>query len=180
MVLERKKILDWGYGPARIVRHLPALISPACAYYGTDYNPKTIAWCRENIEGVRFGVNAITPPTSFAANFFDVVYGISILTHLSAENHPNWYHELLRITQSGGLLLLTSQGTVFREKLTDSERSLFDQGQLVTRGNVVEGHRVYAAFLRHLFAQQSDILEHREGKQAAWGLEQDLWVLRKR
>lgn len=74
---------------------------------------------------------------------------------------------------------------MFREKLTDSERALFDQGQLVTRGNVVEGHRVYAAFhppafLRHLFNQQSDILEHREGKQAAWGLEQDLWVLRKR
>jgi len=184
IVLEHRKILDWGCGPARIVRHLPKLLGPDCDYYGTDYNAETIAWCKQNIEGVAFSSNKLSPPTLFTSAFFDVVYGISILTHLSEENQKNWYHELLRITKPGGLLLLTSQGNVYKEKLTSAELNWFEQGQLITRGNVTEGHRVYATFhpptyLQKLFSQESKILEHREGRKENWGLEQDLWVLQK-
>jgi SAM-dependent methyltransferase len=184
-VLEQKRILDWGCGPARIVRHLPGLLGPGCTCYGTDYNARTIAWCEQHIPGVHFSTNALSPPMAFADGFFDIIYGISILTHLSEENQQKWYHELIRILKPGGLLLLTTQGNVYAEKLTADERSRFRKGQLVTRGNVTEGHRVYATFhppgyVQNLFSQNSTILEHREGKKENWGLNQDLWILRKR
>jgi SAM-dependent methyltransferase len=180
-----KSVLDWGCGPARVLRHFPEILGPGSLIQGTDYNPKTIAWCRENIEGVQFAINQLNPPTTFANEQFDFIYGISIFTHLSEPNHPAWLEELIRITKKGGLLLLTTHGAVFKQKLTDAERSDFEQQKLVVRGQVVEGHRVFAAFhppsyIRHLFAPYADILEHIEGGKKSWGLEQDVWIIRKK
>ena len=181
-----KTLLDWGCGPARVLRHFPELLGGGGgAIHGTDYNPKTIAWCRENIEGATFSANQLTPPTAYTDAHFDLVYGISIFTHLSEANHQQWFDELMRISKKGGVLLLTTHGDVFREKLTDHERRDFDQGKLVERGKVVEGHRVFAAFhppayIRQLFESQAEILEHIEGVRKSWGLEQDVWIIKKR
>ena len=42
ITLEGKKILDWGCGPGRVVRHMPEVVNNGCEFYGTDYNTKTI------------------------------------------------------------------------------------------------------------------------------------------
>lgn len=183
--LTGKTILDWGCGPARIVRHLPKLLGEDSQVHGTDYNTKTIAWCREHIKDVHFAVNQLNPPTEYPDGRFDFVYGISIFTHLSEHNHSLWFDELMRISNKGGIVLLSTHGDVFREKLTPSERQRFDAGNLVVRGKVVEGHRVFAAFhpsefVRGLFGLKADILEHIPGTRKIWGLEQDFWLLQKR
>ncbi|MBP6812973.1 MAG: class I SAM-dependent methyltransferase [Saprospiraceae bacterium] len=183
--LTGKNLLDWGCGPARVLRHFPKLLGNTCEIHGTDYNPKTIAWCRENIGGVTFAINQLNPPTQYQNAYFDLMYGISIFTHLSEPNHQQWFDELMRISKKGAILVLTTHGDVFREKLTEQERQEFDQGKLVARGKVVEGHRVFAAFhppayIRQLFEPQADILEHIAGTRKNWGLEQDVWILKKR
>jgi ubiquinone/menaquinone biosynthesis C-methylase UbiE len=180
-----KTILDWGCGPARVVRHFPTLLGASSEIHGTDYNPETIAWCRENIPGVNFSINQLNPPTDYPNARFDLIYGISIFTHLSEANHQHWFEELMRISKPGGILLLTTHGEVFREKLTNTERQVFEQGKLVERGKVVEGHRVFAAFhpptyIRQLVDSQAEVLEHIAGARKNWGLEQDVWILRKR
>ena len=68
--IEDLKILDWGCGPARLIRHFPDLINKNCKFYGTDNNKKTINWCKENISNVQFSINQINPPLSFQDNFF--------------------------------------------------------------------------------------------------------------
>jgi len=180
-----KTILDWGCGPARVVRHFPELLGSHSTMHGTDYNPKTIAWCKENIPGVSFAINELNPPTAYRNEFFDFIYGISIFTHLSEANHQPWLDELMRISKKGGLVLLTTHGAVFCDKLTDSERTIFEQNKLVERGQVIEGHRVFAAFhpqayIRQLVEDQAEVLDHIPGTRKAWGLEQDVWILRKR
>lgn len=144
--LENKTILDWGCGPGRIIRHLPALTNNSCKYYATDYNEQSIVWCKNNIEGVNFNLNNLTAELPYASGLFDVIYGISIFTHLSESMHTKWFDELKRVLKPAGLLLLTTQGENFKSKLTETEKKTFENGKLVVRGNVKEGHRTYSAF----------------------------------
>lgn len=183
--LKNKKVLDWGCGPARVIRHFPGLDGNNCEFFGTDYNHLSIEWCENNISDVLFQKNEIVPPLNYQDNFFDVIYGLSIFTHLSEENHMSWYNELIRVTKKGGVLLLTTQGKAFKGKLIKSELSQFKKGQIVIRGKVTEGHRTFSAFhppqyVRDLFEKQALILEHIEGKKQEWGISQDVWIIQKK
>ena len=161
------------------------MLLPECTIFATDYNKKTIAWCIENIPSVQFSINDLNPPTQYESNFFDVVFGISIFTHLSEQNHKAWFEELVRILSPGGILLLTTHGIAFKEIMTDEEKTYFDDGNLVIRGNVKEGHRVFTAFhpetyMTGLFSTTCSILKHKSGSKKDWGIEQDTWILKKK
>lgn len=179
------KILDWGCGPGRVVRHLSRFTGPQTDFFGTDYNATSIAWCTENLPGIRFNQNSLAARLPYENNFFDVIYGISVFTHLSEKMHFAWFNELFRVLKPGGILLFTTQGENFREKLTANELTAFDEGRLVVRGKTKEGHRTYSAFhpkkfMEELFAQ-TEIRKHIERKPENGGwLPQDVWILRKR
>jgi hypothetical protein len=55
-------ILAWGCGPGRIIRHMPDLFDESGQCHGTDYNFRSIAWCRENLPGIQFAINDLKPP----------------------------------------------------------------------------------------------------------------------
>jgi cyclopropane fatty-acyl-phospholipid synthase-like methyltransferase len=137
--------LDWGCGPGRIVRHLPASIT-GTEIHGTDYNQEYIDWCQRELDKIKFSVNHIDPPTNYLDSFFDAVIGVSIFTHLSEASHVAWMNELYRITKPAGIIFITTQGVAYRSKLTSTERSHFDKGYLVTRRYINEGNRLFSTF----------------------------------
>lgn len=184
--LKDKKILDWGCGPGRVIRHLPNVIGNDCEYYGTDYNKQTINWCSKNLPGIHFNCNDLEAKLPYPDNFFDAIYGISIFTHLSEQMHYDWYNELYRIVKPNGIMLLTTQGDNFKEKLTDSELLRYNRNQLIIRDKVKEGHRMFAAFhptafMTKLF-ENIAILEHYVEPVPDDGnwIPQDTWVIKKR
>ena len=184
MILEQKSVLEWGCGPGRIIRHLPATIGGGCTFYGTDYNERSIAWCRANIPEVEFSVNPLLGKVPYANATFDVIYGISIFTHLSEPAHFYWIKELYRLLRPSGILLITTQGDNFRVKLTPAELSTYDTGQLVVRGNVVEGHRTFAAFHAPAFITtllaDFELLQHTVPPVSdGQSLPQDVWIVQK-
>jgi ubiquinone/menaquinone biosynthesis C-methylase UbiE len=178
------KILDWGCGPGRVIRHLPKFTADDCRFFGTDYNEKSIAWCSAHLPGIHFSQNTLKANLKYDNNFFDVIYGISIFTHLSEKMHFEWFAELMRVLKSGGIMLLTTQGNNFTIKLTPEELARFNAGKLVVRGNVKEGHRTWSAFqpnqfMKKLFADV-EILHHLERKPEETGwLPQDVWIIKK-
>lgn len=182
--LKNVKILDWGCGPARIIRHLPNVFPAGCQFYATDYNENTILWCKENIQGINFNKNEIDAYLPYPDDYFDGIYGLSIFTHLSENKHKEWAIELLRILKPKGIFIFSTQGKIYRAKLTKNERILFDKGQLVVRASKIEGHRVFSAFhppeyIRCIF-REVEILEHIEPKPTNENLfPQDIWIIRK-
>lgn len=178
-------ILEWGCGPARVIRHLPEFLARPARLTGADYNPDSIAWCRANIRGVEFIQNWLEPPLALDAGRLDVVYALSVFTHLSEKLHTAWRDELLRVLKPGGLLILTLHGDRFRNRhLNAEERNAYDRGQLVIRGGVSVGKKWYGAFHPPAFAKEHllrgfEILKHQPGP-IADGFDQDLWVARKR
>jgi ubiquinone/menaquinone biosynthesis C-methylase UbiE len=181
---ENARILDWGCGPGRVIRHMPEVVDNQCQYFGTDYNKKSIAWCKKNIPHVEFNLNGLEAKLPYETNFFDAIYGISIFTHLSESLHVEWYKELYRVLKPGGVLFITTQGNRHKIKLSESEKEMFDRGQLVVRGKVKEGHRTYSAFhpkpfMKKLF-ENAQILEHIDNEPSKGTyIPQDIWMVRK-
>ncbi|WP_010663077.1 class I SAM-dependent methyltransferase [Marinilabilia salmonicolor] len=179
-------ILDWGCGPGRVIRHLPDLLDGQWSCHGTDYNSKSIGWCRKNLPGIEFNNNNLDAELLYPNDFFDVIYGLSVFTHLSAAKHHEWFEELNRVLKPGGVMLFTTQGQNFREKLTPDECKRFDAGELIVRGKVKEGHRTYSAFHPDLFMLEMfananvEVLDHEvPSPLAGRSLPQDLWIIRK-
>jgi len=179
--LRGARIMEWGCGPARLLRHFPELLAEFEPFlYGTDYNRRTIAWCRKNIPGIDFRENRLAPPLDFPDNFLDVVYCISVFTHLSAESQKAWLGECLRVVKPGGIFLMTVHGDACRGSLTEEEMREYSGAGCVVRGAVTEGKRTYAAYhspeyMRNMFLNGLAVVEHIPGANHA----QDIWVVRK-
>lgn len=180
------RVLEWGCGPGRIIRHLKDQHPfSSSTVVGADYNAETVAWCREGLPDLSFKVNESTPPLPFDDGQFDVVYAISVFTHLSEEVHTPWFDECLRVTAPGGIILITLQGDNYRSKLLPDELEQYQAGKLVVRGNVKEGSRLYVAlhsplFVTRHFATRADLVFHEPNPDKCLSGGQDVWVFRKR
>ena len=74
-----------------------------------------------------------TPPTRYPAAFFDVVYSVSLFTHLDEPSQDQWLEELARILKPGGVLLVTTHGKFALESCTDAEIGELDRRGIVYR-----------------------------------------------
>lgn len=78
--------------------------------HGGDIDAVNIGWCRENIPDVDFRLLPLMPRTDYEDGYFDVVFGISVFTHLREEIQDAWLQELARIVKPGGYAMLSVMG----------------------------------------------------------------------
>ena len=78
--------------------------------HGVDVNGEAIDWCLANLSP-RFEVSQHKPPLPYPDDYFQAVYGVSILTHLSLEDQADWIAELLRVTRKNGIVILSYHGS---------------------------------------------------------------------
>jgi SAM-dependent methyltransferase len=141
---ELGSILDFGCGCGRTARHWAALDGPEI--HGCDYNPELVAWCERNLPFMEVTVNRAEPPAPYPADRFDLIYAISILTHLTDRVAREWVAEFARLLRPGGLLLVTTHGDAYRERLTLPERDRYDRGEPVIQRAGMEGSNICAAY----------------------------------
>ncbi len=137
-------VLDFGCGCGRVMRRWQDVRGPS--FFGSDYNPQLIDWCRHNLTFAHFEVNDLAPPLPFADQQFDCIYALSVFTHLTAPLQREWMAEMLRVLKPGGLLLFTTRGEAWAWKLTPDEHSQYGNGELVVRYGDVTGTNLCAAF----------------------------------
>jgi SAM-dependent methyltransferase len=104
-----KRILDFGCGCGRTLRWLVDQHGDV-EFHGADVDAEAIEWSRRHYPRARFAVTDPQPPLPFSSQFFDVVYCLSVFTHLNEAMQDHWLAELHRILTPGGLLLLTVHG----------------------------------------------------------------------
>ena len=101
-------ILDFGCGCGRVIRHLR---TRGKLVIGSDIDSEAIAWCNENLSTIaKFDPNDPSPPLPYADASFDLIYAISVFTHLPEELAMPWLRELNRILRPGGLLVTSVLG----------------------------------------------------------------------
>jgi len=178
------RILDWGCGPGRIIRHMPEVFGSEMDFFGTDINPRSIQWCKENLPGIHFNRNGLEAELPYPDDHFGFIWGISIFTHLSEKLHDEWMTELRRILRPGGVLFLTTHGNNFKSIMTPEEVIEFESGKLLERAQTTEGHRTYSAFQPPAFMEKlfsgMEIITHLEREPSGSGIiPQDVWIVRK-
>src|SRR5919197_279595 len=114
-----QSILDFGCGCGRVIRNWAALDAEIV---GSDLSGSAIDWCRENLSFARFETNGLSPPLAIDDASIDLAYALSVLTHLPEAIQHEWMDELYRVVRPGSLLLLTTHGERYLERLDDDER----------------------------------------------------------
>lgn len=177
-------ILDWGCGTGRVIRHIQSL-KPNAICYGSDIDSELIHWCRKNIDHVYFDcIENQTLP--YPSNYFHLVYGISVLTHIQKDEFFIWLSELKRVLTPSGRAILSTHGSQYFHQLTTKEKNQLKQDGVFTHLFKEKGHRLMttyfeAHFLKEQFQSYFDIEHFWEGEQHPEKLGgQDVWVLKQK
>ena len=102
------RVLDWGCGCGRVVRYFDRF--PNVQATGADVDADNIGWCKANLPGIRFAAVPLMPRTEFADGSFDLIYGISVFTHLREKAQFAWLEELRRISAPGAIVVMSFHG----------------------------------------------------------------------
>lgn len=110
-------VVDWGVGCARVMRNFfetPASVGVRRNrdqhIIGLDIDQTNIDWCRENMQGLgRYEMLDLDGFRLETASV-DLLYGISVLTHLSEFHQHLWLAEVARVLKPGGCAILTTHG----------------------------------------------------------------------
>jgi SAM-dependent methyltransferase len=173
-------VLDFGCGCGRVLRYWDA---HAGTVAGSDRDDGAVDWCRRHLPFARLTRNDLAPPLDVADESFDLVYALSVFTHLTKDLQEAWRDELRRIIRPGGRLFVTTHGRSYLPRLEDDERARFERGELVVRWTELPGTNLCSAYhpeayVRDTLARGFDLVTI-EPEGARGNPTQDVVVLRR-
>jgi SAM-dependent methyltransferase len=176
-----KRVLDFGCGSGKVMRHFLAE-AHECELWGCDIDKPSIAWLQEELSPplVAFR-NGETPPLDQPDASFDLVWSVSVFTHLT-DHWAGWLAELHRVLKPGGLAIISFLGGAMYEVLAGGEwepdrigMTVLHHGQDWELGGPIVFHSPW--WLREHWGRAFEIVQLREG---AAPREHGLVVLRRR
>jgi len=180
-----RRILDLGCGAGRTLRHF-VQEAHVCEFYGCDIDVESVDWLRGNLcPPFRCFANGEFPPLDFAPASFDLVYAISVFTHLTA-SWSAWLLEVHRLLRPGALALVTFMGRgmwnlIAGERLAEDEVGMLTlkAGQLWDHGGPMVLHSPW--WIEEHWGRVFEIVGMRpDGFAWAPGIGQGIVALRKR
>jgi SAM-dependent methyltransferase len=104
-----KKILDFGCGVGRTLRHF-LVEADVAEFWGADIDEPSIAWLQDNLcPPLHVWRCATSPPLGLEPGTFDLAFAVSVFTHLTFNSIP-WLVEMHRMLKPGGLFIATYMG----------------------------------------------------------------------
>jgi SAM-dependent methyltransferase len=173
-------VLDFGCGCGRVTRTWKDFDGSVA---GSDRDRAAIAWSRDHLPFARFELNGLEPPLEFGDGSFDLVYALSVFTHLTERLQHAWIDELARVVRPGGWLVLSTHGEAYLTRLSPGERARLRAGELVVRWPQAAGTNLCGAYhpeswIRSRLARGFEVVAfEREG--ARGNPQQDLTLMRR-
>jgi SAM-dependent methyltransferase len=113
-----KSVLDFGCGPGRTMSAFVDVATVA-EFVGCDIHEESIDWAGAQLSPpFGFFVCREAPPLDQPDERFDLVYGMSVFSHITSE-WSRWLVELHRVMRPGGIAVISVLGSVIAERLLD-------------------------------------------------------------
>jgi SAM-dependent methyltransferase len=94
-------VMDWGCRDCRVLRHFAAEAQEG-DFWGVDQHGPSIEWAKEHLAPpFKFVTCSAYPHLPFEDRTFDVIFGLSVFTHIVALADA-WLMEMRRILKPGG------------------------------------------------------------------------------
>jgi SAM-dependent methyltransferase len=122
-----ERILDFGCGCGRGLRYLLPY-ARNCEIHGCDLRAESIEWCIENLPWVKFELTHEDPPLPYGPASFDLIFSISVFSHLSEDSARQWIEELRRVAAPDALVIVTTHGRHALDQLLHGKRKCEDFG----------------------------------------------------
>ncbi|MDX6719975.1 MAG: hypothetical protein QOJ63_2229 [Solirubrobacteraceae bacterium] len=179
-IAEVSKLLDFGCGCGRVLRHWAPYsgLEP----WGSDLNVPATEWIEANLPFAHARANGLQPPLPHGDGTFDLIYAISVFTHLPLEIGEAWMAEMHRLLRPGGLLMFTVHHDHYVPQLTRRERAAYERGEYVVQFAEAAGANICCSYHPRTYLEQLtsdfDFLEFMPPEQAPF-LPQDLCIVRR-
>lgn len=95
------RVLDFGCGCGRTIRWF-LRDGGKTEFHGVDVDADAIDWCNRHLPQGHFLATAPAPPLPYPPEHFDIVYCLSVFTHLNESMQDMWLAEISRILKPGG------------------------------------------------------------------------------
>ncbi len=114
-----KRVLDFGCGSGRLLRHFAPEARGDAEFWGCDIDAASVRWMQESISPP-FHVlrNDESPPLPLETGTFDLIWTTSVFSHLT-DSWAEWLLELHRLLEPDGLFVATFMGEGYIDVLTD-------------------------------------------------------------
>jgi SAM-dependent methyltransferase len=104
-----RRILDFGCGSGKVLRHLGAE-ARTCEIYGCDIHEPSIRWIEQNLDpALRVFTCATAPPLDLPDAHIDLVWAMSVFTHIT-DRWADWLLEIHRVMKPGARFIATFLG----------------------------------------------------------------------
>ena len=135
------KVLDFGCGVGRQLLHFTRKY-PAPSFFACDIDDSAVAFIQKNYPRVSAYTSKFTPPLRYETGFFDMVYSVSIFSHLNMEDQAAWLKEMARVTKPGGHCFLTTEGLSTLKVFCE----VFGQDETILRARIVQDGFLYKEY----------------------------------
>lgn len=166
-------ILDFGCGCGRVARYWNELTETNVS--GCDPQPTAVEWCRQSLPFMDTRVNRLAPPLPFENRRFDLIYALSVFTHLSESLQLEWMSEFHRVTEPDAMLLFSVKGDNHAERELDNEDlTAFRADTFIAKDLESEGGNLCAAYSSHQWVLENllegfNLLDFSPGREEVMG-----------